>query len=159
MKVFYYCYGSAHSSVISAAIHTGMVGVDRIPTPEEIVNLPHYDKTENPEIGIPFFYGYDEMGNEVYIIGMGADRQTVMTSVLSMLKDCGVPGNNYLFINTLDHVKLKTRVGGYLSRALGLVMIGRPLTVSGILDAYFDFVKLVVTTKYRIRNFEGKIRS
>lgn len=147
MKIFYYCYGSAHSSVLSAAIHTGMIGIDKIPTPAEIANLPHYDKTENPEIGTPFFYGYDEMGNEVYIIGMGARKELILNSILSLLQDAGVPGTNYLFINTLNNVKWPTRIGGFLSRALGLVNLGRPLTVYGLLQVYFDFVKLVVKTK------------
>lgn len=153
MKVFYYCYGSAHSSVISAAIHTGMVGIDKIPTPDEIIHLPHYDKTENPEIGIPFFYGYDEMDNEVYILGMGANKPLVLNSLHSFLKDCGVSGASYLFVNTLTNVGMKTRIGGFLSRGLGIVSIGRPLTVRGILDAYFEFVKLVMTTKRNLRIF------
>lgn len=153
MKVFYYCYGSAHSSVISAAIHTGMVGIDHIPTPDEILHLPHYDKTENPEVGTPFFYGYDEMDNEVYIIGMAADKPLVLNSVQSFLKDCGVSAASYVFINTLDNVGIKTRIGGFLSRGLGIVVIGRPLTIRGIMDAYFDFVKLVMTTKRNLRIF------
>lgn len=153
MKVFYYCYGSAHSSVISAAIHTGMIGAEKIPLPKEIIHLPHYDKTENPEIGTPFFYGYDEMDNEVYIVGMGANKPLVLNSIQSFLQDCGVAGTSYVFVNTLGSVNVKTRIGGFLSRGLGVVSIGRPLTVQGILEAYFDFVKLVMTTKRNLRNF------
>ncbi|AZR72760.1 hypothetical protein BBF96_04745 [Anoxybacter fermentans] len=155
MKIFYYCYGSAHSSVLAAALHTGMLSIDRLPSIQEIVNLPHYDKTENSEIGTPFFYGYDEMDNEVYIIGMGAGKEVVLNSIKSLLKDCGIPGTSYVFINTLSKVNWWTRIGGFLSRALGLVSLGRPLTVYGLKKTYFEFVKMVVKAKRDIKYFQS----
>lgn len=154
MKVFYSCYGSAHSSVLAAAIHTGMLSIDEVPSNAEILHLPHYDKTSNGEIGLPFFIGYDEMENEVFVLGMGGDRDLVKKSIQSFLKNSGVPQTSYVIINTLDNVNCWTRIGGFLSRRLGVVKIGRPLTVFGLKKVYFDFVKLVVKAKRDIRQFK-----
>ncbi|MGB3963216.1 MAG: DUF3189 family protein, partial [Tepidanaerobacteraceae bacterium] len=35
MKIFYCCYGSAHSSVVAASIHLGLLPSDRVPTSRE----------------------------------------------------------------------------------------------------------------------------
>ncbi len=153
MIIFYTCYGSAHSSVLSAALHIGMVSKDQIPSNQEILNLPHYDKTENAEIGTPFFFGNDEMDNQVYVVGMKSDKKMVKNSIQSFLKDSGVPGTSYVFINTLNNVNWWTRVGGFLSRGLGLVNIGRPLTVFGLKKVYFEFVKMVVKIKRDLKRF------
>ncbi|MCK4259047.1 MAG: DUF3189 family protein [Halanaerobiales bacterium] len=154
MKIFYSCYGSAHSSVLSAAIHTKMLDTEKIPSNQEILNLPHYDKTENSEVGTPFFFGKDEMDNEIYIIGMRSQKQLVLNSIQSLLQDSGVPTTNYVFINTLSQVNCITRLGGFLSRGLGLVNLGRPLTIYGLKKVYFNFVKLVVKIKRDLKRFQ-----
>lgn len=153
MKVFYYCYGSSHSSVLAAAIHLGQLSTDQVPTTDEIINLHHYDKTDSPEIGTPFFFGYDELAHPVYIIGMKSDNQVVLNSIENFLRSQGVPGTDYVFINTLSKVNLWTRIGGFLSRRLGWVKLGRPLTVYGLKKVYFEFVKLVTKVKRDLKYF------
>ncbi|TYP54918.1 DUF3189 family protein [Thermosediminibacter litoriperuensis] len=150
MKIFYCCYGSAHSSVVAAAIHLGWLPSDRLPDTEEFKRLPHYDKTNSFEIGYPFFMGRDERGIEVYIIGMTSQRKLVKRAIVSFLEHSGVNTDNLFFIDTLPLVNFKTKVGGILSRRLGLVFLGRPLTIKGIQERYFEFVKLVEIVKKRV---------
>lgn len=143
MKVIYHCYGSSHSSVIAAAIHLGWLPSDRIPAPREIMSLPHYDQTEPGEIGTCFRMGTDEAGREVYIIGMGPAKGIARRVMESVFKMCGVPDGDYVLVDTLPNVGFVTKVGGFLSRAVGLVRVGRPLTVWGIRRSYPEFVRLV----------------
>ncbi|HHW02965.1 MAG TPA: DUF3189 family protein [Thermoanaerobacterales bacterium] len=152
MKIFYYCYGSAHSSVVAASIHLGMLPADRLPSAEEFKNLPHYDKTDSYEIGKPFFMGIDEYGAEIFITGMTGERQLVKKAIYSFLKNCGVDVTDLMMVNALKSVNLKTKIGGFMSRRMGLVMIGRPLTIKGIQEKYTEFVKLVENTKRGERN-------
>lgn len=151
MKIFYYCFGSAHSSVISSCIHLGMLPQNRIPELEEIVNLPYYDQTESSQIGTPFFMGEDEFGYQVYILGMGSYKKIVKNSLQSIMDIYEIPQEKILLINSLNLVNTTTRIGGFLSRALGLVSIGRPLTVIGIRHSYWHFVQLVLNTKEILR--------
>ena len=152
MKVFYVCYGSAHTSVLSAAIHTGMIGTERVPRTNELLSLPHFDKTDTPQIGTIFPFGQDDMGNEVYIIGMASHKKIVLNYLTSLLADCGVPATEYVFINSLQNIKLPLRVGGFLSRHAHLVSIGRPMIVRSIKKVFFDFVDLVMKTKRGLRS-------
>jgi len=147
MKIFYYCYGSAHSSVVAASIHLGMLPADRLPCSEEFENLPHYDKTESYEIGTPFFMGIDEYGVEVYIIGMTSERQLVIKAIYSFLTESGVDVSDLVMVDSLRNVNLKTKIGGFISRRLGFVAIGRPLTIKGIQEKYIGFISLVEDVK------------
>ncbi|MFY9217196.1 MAG: DUF3189 family protein, partial [Tepidanaerobacteraceae bacterium] len=53
---------------------------------------------------------------------------------------------------TLNSVNLLTKIGGFFSRRLGFVTVGRPLTILGIQLKYRDFVELVKAVKKREQN-------
>jgi len=152
MKIFYCCYGSAHSSVVAASIHLGLLPSNRVPTPKEFLVLPHYDKTESFEIGIPFFMGKDEYDSEIFILGMASERRLIKKAMLSFLTHAGINTLDLMIIDTLTSVNLLTKIGGFASRRLGFVTIGRPLTIFGIQQKYRDFVKLVKAVKKREQN-------
>jgi hypothetical protein len=147
MKVVYCCYGGTHSSVVTASIHLGMLPSDKIPSSFEIERLPYYDKVEPNEIGTPFFMGKDELGCEVYIIGMINQKQVVKKAIKSFLENSGIDTEDLLMINTLGNVNIVTKFGGFISRRLGLVKVGRQLTIWGIRQKYFDFVRLAQEVK------------
>ncbi len=147
MKVIYCCYGSSHSSVVAAAIHLGWLPCDRVPSAREIESVPHYDRTEPAEIGTCFPMGKDECGRDVYIIGMGAAKKIVRNAIESVLEICGLRKGEYLLVDTLPEVGVVTKVGGFLSRALGLIGPGRPLTIWGVRRSYARFVRLVRDVK------------
>jgi len=147
MKVFYCCYGSAHTSVVAASIHIGLLPHNRVPHPRELEILPHYDKTESFEVGTPFFMGIDEYGAEVYILGMINQRELIKKAVRSFLKHSGIDDKDVLIEDALKNVNIMTKIGGFISRRLGLVKIGRPLTIWGIQRGYADFTEFVYGVK------------
>lgn len=152
MKIFYCCYGSAHSSVVAASIHLRLLPMDRIPASREFQWLPHYDKTESFEIGTPFYMGTDEYKSDVYILGMASQRKLVKKAVLSFLAQLGLDTRDLMMIDTLKNVNLITKIGGFTSRRLGLISIGRPLTIIGIQQKYRDFIRLVAEVKRTEQN-------
>jgi len=148
MKIFYYCYGSAHTSVVAASIHLGFLPTNTIPEAFYFENLPYYDRTPSDEIGTPFFMGLDEYNAEIYIIGMDGERELIKNAITSFLKNSGIDTDKELImVNALQSVNIKTRFGGFASRRLGLVKFGRPLTIKGIQENYYNFVKLVADVK------------
>ncbi|NLZ54782.1 MAG: DUF3189 family protein [Thermoanaerobacteraceae bacterium] len=151
MKIFYCCYGSAHSSVVAASIHLGLLPSNRVPTSKEFLVLPHYDKTESFEIGTPFFMGKDEYDSDVFILGMASERRLIKKAILSFLAHAGLNTHDIMMVDTLRSVSFLTKLGGFISRRLGLIAIGRPLTILGIQQKYPDFVKLVAAVKIRSR--------
>ncbi len=151
MYIIYHCYGSAHSSVIASAIHVGMLPTNRIPSSEEIVTLPHFDQTRRDEIGSPFYVGRDELGIEVYILGMANNKEVLIKSMDSLLKIYHITENQLMLVDSLSQINTLTRIGGFLSRRLGMIKIGRPLTIMGVQKAYFKFVHLVEGVKEKVR--------
>lgn len=150
MIIIYYCFGGTHSSVLSAAIHTGRLPLDRVPLAEEITNLPYFDQISGYRIGTPFYFGNDESGNSIYILGTGKARKMVLNALKSLMEIEGIPPEEIYLENTLKNINLVVRVGGFLSRGLGLVFPGRNLTVYGLQRAYFRFVRDVKRVKREI---------
>ncbi|MCR1898196.1 DUF3189 family protein [Irregularibacter muris] len=144
MKIIYYCYGGAHSSVLSAAIHVGMLPTYRIPRKEEFFSIPNFDITTNDEIGTPLYMGMDIWYNEVYCMGLGPLKEKALSSILFLEKHreeflC----EQAIFIYALPIVDVGVRIGGFLSRGLGITFLGRTIIIQGLQRRYFEFVKLV----------------
>ena len=150
MIIIYHCYGSAHSSVLAAAIHTKMLPENRIPANHEIKNLPHYDKTDSKLIGTPFYFGSDENNNKIFILGMGTAKKIVKNVIYDLMKVENIPEKEVLLINTLKNINLYVRIGGFLSRKLGLIYPGRFLTIYGLKQSYNKFVDTVREVKNKI---------
>lgn len=151
MKVFYHCYGSSHTSVVAAAIHTGRLDPGRTPTAAEIRAVPHFDQVLDADLGTVFPAGRGPDGEEVFVVGFGPGREIVRRAVISFLELKGVPERDYLLVNALTRANWAVRAGGVVSRRLGLVALGRPLATWGIQRAYGRLAGLVRETRAEVR--------
>ena len=70
MKLFYHCFGGAHTFITCAAIHLGYLPMDRVPGSQEFNSVPYYDKMEDKNCGTPIYLGRDELGIDIYAIGL-----------------------------------------------------------------------------------------
>lgn len=147
MKIFYHCYGSAHSSITAANIHLGHLPSQRRATIRELCFQPLFDRARNQEIGTPWFLGTDSAGHEVYSIGLQSGRRQLAAALFDFLAAVGVPPGDMILDDALRHGNLALRIGGLLSRKLGLVRVGRPLSAWGIWLKYWRFVELVDQVK------------
>ncbi|MGE5560769.1 MAG: DUF3189 family protein [Chloroflexota bacterium] len=154
--VFYHCYGSAHSSVVASAIHLGLLPADRRPTPDAIAAIPHYDRTTTDMVGTPFRIGADDEGHEIYIVGMIRGMRVLRRAIRCLVRLLGLPQDRLLFVNCLPLVNLRMRIGGFLSRQLGLISLGRPLTISGVLASYQCFADAVARVRAQLRRADGR---
>ncbi|MEW6309206.1 MAG: DUF3189 family protein [Bacillota bacterium] len=134
--VVYNCFGSAHSSVVTAAIHLGLLPCDRVPSSREIASVPLYDRVDTAEIGTIFFAGKGADGRNVYILGAGPAKALLPKLAGSLLRAYGVQPEDVVLVNCLKNIGLLTRVGGFLSRELGWVKLGRPMSAYGIRRCY-----------------------
>ncbi len=150
MIIIYHCYGGTHTSVVAASIHLNALPDNRLPRNIEILKLPYYDKRESSQIGIPVYCGKDEYGNKIYIQGMGKARKTVLNLLNSIMEIGGIKEDEVKVVNTLENANILTRVGGYLSRGLGLVFPGRYLTVWGLKLTYHKLLGTVKQVKTEI---------
>ena len=148
-KIVYHCYGGAHSSVTAAAIHLGVLDPEKVPGKEELLALALFDRQTQDGHGRLHFFGFDEWGNQVYSVGcrnMGPVLERVLQETAALLGF----GGELLFVDTLHCVSVKMRIGGYISRRLGLIACGRPLVVQGTRETYPRLVQLVRRVKAQL---------
>ncbi len=137
----YYCYGGSHSSVVTAAIHLKLLNPKKTPTTAELLTIPFYDQQQDKDHGKMRFMGEDEKGNKVYIVGQRSLANSFEKLVHDYLKIIGCDEKPIL-INTLSGVNMAMRLGGYMSRKLGYINIGRPLVIWGTKKAFKNFVEI-----------------
>ncbi|MFW6269787.1 MAG: DUF3189 family protein [Bacillota bacterium] len=150
MIIIYHCYGGAHSSVLSAAIHCNILPEKRLPSTREIANIPLFDKTESKDIGTLIFYGKDANNNKIYIQGMGKSEKIILNILKDLCKYYNISEKEIVMVNTLKNVNLLVRIGGFLSRRLGLIFPGRLLATIGLKKNYEKFLKTVAEVKRKI---------
>ncbi|MBM7556013.1 DUF3189 family protein [Halanaerobacter jeridensis] len=154
MKIIYYCYGGTHSSVLAAAIHTGQLVSKGVPSKKQINDLALYDKISKKELGRPFFYGADEFGNLVYVLGLGSKRELIKEFLLDYLKLFNIKTEEIILVAALPYVSSFTKIGGFLSRRLGLVSLGRPIVTYTLQKLYPEYDNLVSQVKAKLRNID-----
>lgn len=142
-KVVYVCYGSAHSSIVAANLHLGRLPLHRRALPAEVLAAPHFDELPHNRVGTLLEMGRDARGHRVYALGLGPHRQALGRCLQDLTESLGVPRGSLALVDALSGSHPTTRVGGFLSRRLGLVGLGRPLAVSGVLADYSRFTALV----------------
>ncbi|WP_352419889.1 DUF3189 family protein [Proteiniborus sp.] len=147
MIVIYHCVGGAHSSVLAASIHLGLLPVDRKPTKEDILNIPFFDTLSKQEQGKILMKGIDEHGNNVFTLS----RQFVPRLKLPAIKDAYQLGggklSDLLLLNTMEPVNWLMKFGGFSSRRLHFVAFGRPIAAYGAAKVYDKIAQIVASTK------------
>lgn len=149
MIIIYHCFGGSHSSVLAAALHLQMISKDRLPSSDELFGLPYFDKTCDEDFGRIRFMGVDELGHQVYVVGrksMGNRYSNIITSVAGILGT----DQKILAVDCMHPVNLSMKLGGFTSRRMGLVAVGRAVLARGTLNAFFELVRLVEVTRIKL---------
>ncbi len=146
MRIVYHCYGGAHASPTAAAIHLGILPTDRRPTFTELLKVPRFDSIRGWEHGKLFLVGVDHAGNEVYTMGRRNSAGLVIRLITEFTRLCGGNPEEYYFVNCVQLLNPFMVTGGYSSRALGLVGLGRPIVAFGTILSFSILVRIVQRT-------------
>lgn len=158
MIVIYHDIGGTHSSATAANIHVNRLSEDRVPDKQTLLSLPTFDRITRNDWGRLIYIGDDEFGVKVYTLC----RQYASSIVISAITDIyniinNTTGNEGLFlVNTSPTVNSWMAIGGFMSRRLNMVAIGRPIVTMGTIKAYMNIVNIVRTVKSEIRNYIEK---
>lgn len=158
MVIIYYCYGGAHSSPIAAAIHIGVLKPTEMPSAAQILAVCHYDKVESSDRGKVMYVGNDEYGNKVYVCGRGRDKIGIKQAIESGIVLAKGKINDFVFVDTLNAVNLFMRIGGFLSRRIKWIAVGRPLVIWGTQKAFWQLVEIVQETKENVYKYPDQHR-
>ncbi|PKM77039.1 MAG: hypothetical protein CVU90_09270 [Firmicutes bacterium HGW-Firmicutes-15] len=158
MKIIYHCFGGAHSSVTAAALHLGMLNKTRPPTKEQLMEIPYYDKTSDVDFGSIRYMGTDEFGHEVYVLGkksMGNRYSAILMGVAEIVGK----QDQLIVVNCMDRVNWSMKIGGFTSRRMRLVLLGRPVVTWGTQKAFSQLVNLVEITRLKAMRHDFKVQA
>jgi len=158
MKIIYHCFGGSHSSVTAAALHLRILNRNQVPTTEDLMKIPYYDKTNDTDFGSIRFMGTDELGNDIYVLGkksLGNRFSSILMGVAEILGK----QDDLIVVNCMGLVNWSMKLGGFTSRRLGLVALGRPVVIWGTRRAFNQLVNLVEITRVKAirKNRESQV--
>lgn len=151
MKIIYHCFGGSHSSVLAACLHLGLISKERLPSTEEMLALPYFDKTDKRDFGRIRFMGVDEEQNEVYVLGkksLGDRYDRVLKGIAAILGK----EDEVMVVDCMSRVNVAMKLGGFTSRRMGWARLGRPVLGQGSRRAFLNLVNLVEITRLQIMN-------
>ncbi len=148
MIIIYHCFGGSHSSVAAAALHLGLLDSRKIPTEEDLIRIPYYDKTTDADFGSIRYMGTDTDNNHIYVFGKRSFNNRYAAVLMGVAKMFG--DQDYLImVDCMKRVNWSMKFGGFTSRRLGLIAIGRPIVSWGTRKAFANLVNLVEITKVK----------
>lgn len=153
MIIVYYDVGGSHSSVIAANIHINRLSEDKIPSKNDLLNLPTFDKLKKNQIGHLIYIGTDEYDNMVYTLACKNAMNVVIPAMTDLYNEMHKNENinNLLMVCTQPAVNLLMKIGGGSSRKLNMVAFGRPIVTNGSLKAFPQIAAIVKNTKNQIK--------
>jgi hypothetical protein len=147
MKIIYHCYGGTHSSVMAASLHLGLLKKNRLPSSRELLSCPYFDRLTNKDSGKIFFMGKDKHGHEVYVMGCKNAGLLVETAIKEFCQIMNMNGEKVTLACTVSCLNILMKIGGFLSRGLNLVTIGRFFLFPGSRLAFNKIKKVVEMVK------------
>jgi len=158
MIVVYHDIGGAHSAAVAANIHTGNLPSDTVPERSAVLSLPTFDNIEKKDWGRFIHIGKDEFGADVYTLSRQRAPEIVIPAITDLYNILNNTERNegLYVVDTSATVNLLMKIGGFLSRRLGLVGVGRPIVTYGTLQAYKDIADVVIKAKGKMRENTGK---
>ena len=150
MKIVYHCYGGAHASPTAAAIHLGILPPNRWPSFADIQAIPYFDAITRNQHGRMIKVGQDSQGNEVYILARRNSVKLIPQVIKEFTKLSGNNTAEYHFVNCVQLFNPFMVTGGFSSRAMGWVNIGRPIVTFGTILSFHILAGIVRDTKRKI---------
>lgn len=147
MNIVYHCFGGAHSSVVVACIHLGLLPQDRKPSAEELMAVPLFDRRTARDHGEIQLLGRDSRGSQVAVMGRRNAGPILRRVLADVCRIYGIEPSATRFVDTSGRINNLMRLGGFLSRTLGVVTLGRPMVVAGTLRAYEGLRELALAVR------------
>ena len=146
MQIIYHCFGGSHASPTAAAIHLGLIPRNRLPGFKELQQVPYFDQLTWEHHGKLIYAGTDEWGNDILFLARRNQAKLVIGIIKEFIRLNGGNPDEYYFIDCMQGFNPFMVTGGYSSRGLGLVKLGRPVVTFGTILSFPILVGIVKRT-------------
>lgn len=144
---------------MASAVHLGLLPADRLPSREEVLNIPYFNKLSRKDFGRIIYRGTDSEGHKVFSFGRGTSTVLLpcIENLINLLSnECGFK-DRIILSNMSPCVPPAMTAGGMLSRWLGIHFIGVPLLVIGARETFPTIVEIVKLTKERAKQSDSPV--
>jgi hypothetical protein len=146
----YHDFGGTHTTSLAAAYHLNILTESKtVPDKNEILEVPYFNKLKKKDAGKFIFHGEDEEGNRIYTLGRRSSKLSMkcLHNFCEMLNSNKLIEEKIVLSNTSPVVPFAMTLGGFLSRGLGVDVLGVPLLVKGAQKCCGNIAQLVNETK------------
>jgi hypothetical protein len=146
----YHDFGGTHTTSLAAAYHLNILSESNtIPSKEEILAVPYFNKLKKKDAGKLIFHGEDDEGNQIYTLGRRSSKLTVKSlyNFCEILNSSKLIEEKIILSNTSPVVPFAMTLGGFFSRGLGVDVIEVPLLIKGAQKCCGNILQLVNETK------------
>lgn len=156
MIIIYHDVGGCHSSAVAASIHANKLESNHCPSKEDLNKLETFDKLRKDQVGHLIYIGKDETGNKIFTLCRRHKQKLVIPAITDIYNETSEYKDDLYLIDTSPCVNNMMRIGGFLSRGLNFVSMGRPIVTFGTQKAYDDICSIVKDAKNKIQNIHKK---
>lgn len=135
--------------MMAASLHLGILDSKKSPSKKELLACPYFDEIDGKDSGKIFFMGRDENNNEVFVMGCKGAGKIIETFVKYFTRIMGHNSDDIIMADTKPCLNILMMFGGFLSRRLYLVGIGRIFLFFGSRIAFNKIRTLVGLVKER----------
>jgi hypothetical protein len=100
---------------------------NKIPTKEDLQNLPTFDKIQKKDIGHLIYIGKDEFNASVYTLSRQRSEKIVIPAIKDIYRISNGSLDGLYLVDTSPSVNVLMKIGGALSRRFKCVSVGRPI--------------------------------
>lgn len=151
MIVIYHDIGGAHSAATAANLHVNVLSPNKIPTKEDLQNLPTFDKIQKKYIGHLIYIGKDEFNASVYTLSRQRSEKIVIPAIKDIYRISNGSLDGLYLVDTSPSVNMLMKIGGALSRRFKCVSVGRPIVTYGTQKAFKEITSIVSNIKDQIQ--------
>lgn len=125
-----------------------------------MLQIPFFDQLTSESHGKLVKAGIDHLGNEVYFMGRRREEKLIMNIIREFSRFNGIDPAEYYFVNCVQLLNLFMVTGGFSSRGMGWVGLGRPIVTFGTILSFPIIAGIVRKTigeleGIRARNQDG----
>lgn len=127
MKIFYLCHTGHHTSLLAAALHTGMIAENQ----KNPWRLRGFDDIKSGDIGTPYYVGTDGNDAEIYTIGVWNENMVMSRTLNDLINLMEIPRGQWKIVDTTSHASRWTIFGHSLKR-LGFDSLAKMFFKAGV---------------------------
>ncbi len=153
VKIVYCSFHADYVSIVSAALHIGIIKEDFKPDIDALHQLPYCNPRFIKPDGVLHFIGVDEMYHEIYIMGCRKHFHLIQKAQTHVQQIFHI-GDGLYYVNVTKWDGPQLRLGKTLYRRLMTRKWGETLIVNGIRRVYPHLVKQVHEVKSQMMEGE-----